>query len=34
MSLVSKIVHICKVGGKLMKKTYVNKKYKNENFAM
>ena len=33
MSSVSKIGNICKVGGKLMQKTYVNKKYNNENFA-
>lgn len=33
MSLVSKIVHICNVGGKLMKETFVNKKYNNGKFA-
>ena len=33
MSLVSKIVHICKVGGKLMKEMFVIKKYNNGKFA-
>ena len=33
MSSISKINNICKVDGKLMEETYINKKYNNKKFA-